>query len=171
MLRKHPAPRTHAKATGAVRHHGSHRSGEISHIRREISRAPVVLVLERDGLLRWALFETLNEAGYRVLSAPSGETAEAWLHEIDQDLSLALVDEDAWPLASPVRAILQTRWPALPIVVMLHDDHATREGRTRQMGAAEVLIKPFDLQDLTPLVERLTGYRQARTDTTIPPAV
>ena len=171
MLRKHAASRTHSHVSGAVRHPGSHRSGEISHIPRDISREPVVLIVERDGLLRWALYETLTDAGFRVLAPPSSVCTEAWLHEIDQDLSLALVDDDAWPLTSPIRAILATRWPSLPIVVMLHGEHPAVEARTPELGAAEVLVKPFDLPDLVNLVERLTGFPHGRTDIRVSPAV
>jgi hypothetical protein len=111
MLQKHQAPRTHARHTGVVRHCGSHPSGEISHIPRGISRDPVVLVVERDGLLRWALYETLNDAGFRVLAAPTSACAETWLRQLDQDVSLALVDEDAWPLKPAVGAVLQIAGP------------------------------------------------------------
>src|SRR5687768_5619085 len=121
MLPKYPAPL--AKHTGVVRHGGSHPAGEISHISRGISRDPIVLVVERDGLLRWALYETLNDAGFRVLATPTSVSAETWLRQIDQDVSLALVDEEAGPLTPAVRAVLQTRWPSLPIVVMLHGEH------------------------------------------------
>jgi two-component system nitrogen regulation response regulator GlnG len=131
----------------------------------------VVLVVEQDGLLRWALYETLADAGFRVLTAPSSACAEAWLRQIDQDLSLALIADDAWPLTAPVRAILQTRWPTLPIVVMLHGEHPALEARTRELGATEVLIKPFDLPDLVALVERLTGLPHARVAARISPAV
>jgi DNA-binding NtrC family response regulator len=171
MLQKHSAPRTQPKATGAVRHRGSHRSGEISHIPREISRDPVVLVVERDGLLRWALYETLADAGFRVLAAPSSACAETWLRQIDQDLSLALVDDDAWPLTPSVRAVLKTRWPSLPIVVMLHGEHPALEAQARELGATELLIKPFDLPELVTLVERLTGFPHMRSESRISPAV
>ena len=88
MSHKHSARHELAKHAGGVRPHLPHPTGEISHIRRGISRDPVVLVVERDGLLRWALYETLTEAGFRVLAAPSSACAEAWLRQIDQDLSL-----------------------------------------------------------------------------------
>jgi hypothetical protein len=110
MLSKRPALHTLAKAAGAVRQNRSCRSGEISHIRRGISRDPIVLVVERDALLRWAIYETLTSAGFRVLAAPGSDCAEAWLRQIDQDLSLALIDDDAWPLTPSARGVLQTRW-------------------------------------------------------------
>jgi DNA-binding response OmpR family regulator len=171
MLRKHQTSRTHANATGAVRHRGSHPSGEISHIRHEISREPVVLVVERDSLLRWALYETLTEAGFRVLAASSSVSAEAWLHQIDQDLSLALVDDDAWPLTPSAREILRSRWPSLPIVVTLHGEDPGLEARTREHGATDVLVKPFDLPVLARLVERLTGFPHGSEETRTKSAV
>jgi DNA-binding NtrC family response regulator len=171
MLRKHSAHRTQPKAAGAVRHRGSHRSGEMSHIPREISRDPVVLLVERDGLLRWALYETLTDAGFRVLAAPSSACAETWLREIDQDLSIALLDEDVWPLASSARALLGARWPGLPIVVMVHGEDPAVDARLRAHGATEVLVKPFDLPDLVSLIARLTGYPHARPQTRMSPAV
>jgi DNA-binding response OmpR family regulator len=172
MLLKHPAPRMHAKDTGVVRHGGSRPSGEISHIPRGISRDPIVLVVERDGLLRWALYETLTDAGFRVLAAPTSVSAETWLRQIDQDVALALVDEEAWPLTPAVRAVLQTRWPSLPIVVMLHGEHSALEAHGCDLDATDVLIKPFDLpEDLVTLVERLTGFPHTRAETRMSPAV
>jgi DNA-binding response OmpR family regulator len=161
MLSKYSAPRSHAQASDAVRQNGSHRSGEISHIRRGISPEPVVLVVERDTLMRWALFETLSSAGYRVLAAPCSHCAESWIRQIEQDLSLALIDDDAWPLTPSARGALQARWPTLPIVVMLHGEDPAIEARTREHGATEVLVKPFDLLELVDLVERLTGHPHA----------
>lgn len=169
MLPKHAAPRTLAKASGAVRQQRPSRSGEISHIRREISRAPVVLIVERDALLRWALYETLTTAGFRVLAAPNTACAEAWLHQIDQELSLAIIEDDVWPLPRPLKTVLEARWPALPIVVMLHGENPAIEVRVREHGATEVLVKPFDLPDLIDLAERLTSDAHALPGTRAAP--
>jgi DNA-binding NtrC family response regulator len=163
MLSKRPAPRTLATASGGARQNRSSRSGEISHIRREISRAPLVLVVDRDALLRWALYETLTTAGFRVLAAPGSDCAEAWVRQIDQDLSLALIDDDAWPLSPSARGALHARWPALPMVVMLHGENPAIEAQMRERGVSEVLVKPFDLPDIVDLVERLTKRPHAQT--------
>jgi two-component system, response regulator FlrC len=133
-----------------------------THIRREISRAPVVLLVERDALLRWALYETLTTAGFRVLAAPGTACAEAWLHQIDQELSLALIEDDVWPMPGRMKAVLQARWPTLPIVVMLHGANPAIEARVREHGAADVLVKPFDLPELVALAERLTSATHAQ---------
>lgn len=171
MLRKHSASRPHSKAAGDNSHRGSHSSGEISHISREISHDPVVLIVDRDNLLRWAIYETLTDAGFRVLAAPSSICAEGWIHQIEQNLSLALIDDDAWPLTPSVRTGLRTRWPTLPIVVMLHDEDQALETRTRAHGATDVIVKPFDLPDLVKLIERLTGSPHVKSETRVAPAV
>jgi DNA-binding NtrC family response regulator len=167
MRSKHAATDTLAKASGAVRQQHSRRASEISHIRREISCAPVVLIVERDALLRWALYETLTTAGFRVLAAPGTACAEAWLHQIDQELSLALIEDDVWPLTGRMKAVLQSRWPTLPMVVMLHGENPAIEARVREHGATDVLVKPFDLPDLVALAERLTSDSHARAGTRV----
>ena len=156
MRPKHAALRTLPKASGVVGQDRSGRSREISHICREISRAPVVLIIERDGLLRWALYETLSSSGFRVLAAAGTAHAKALVHQIDQELSLALVEDDVWPLTPSLRTALEARWPALPIVVMLHGENPAIEASVREQGAADVLVKPFDLPDLVARAERLT---------------
>lgn len=154
-------PTAHCKPTrppASERRNGHHGQRELSPTRREKSLSPVVLVMERDSLLRWALYETLAEAGFRVLAPPDTSCAEAWLQQIEQDLSVALVDETSWPLTPAARAVLRGRWPILPIVVMLHSDDAGLAARTREHGATDILVKPFELPDLVHLVERLAGH-------------
>jgi DNA-binding response OmpR family regulator len=131
----------------------------------------VVLIVDRDNLLRWAIYETLTDAGFRVLAAASSMCAEGWIHQIDQNLSLALIDDDAWPLTPSVRAGLRARWPTLPIVVMLHDEDPALEARTRALGATDVIVKPFDLPELVKLIERLTGFPHAHAETRTTPVV
>jgi DNA-binding NtrC family response regulator len=158
MLTKPSAHRKPTRHPAGECHSGHHGQRGLSPTPREKSRSPVVLIMERDSLLRWALYETLADAGFRVLAPPDSPCAESWLHQIEQDLSLVLVDESSWPLTPAARAVLRDRWPALPIVVMLHSDDAGLEARTRRHGATEILVKPFDLPDLVHVAERLTGY-------------
>jgi len=165
MLRKYDTSRSVARKLDAVRAKRHSVSGEISHSRREISRSPAVLVLERDALLCWALHETLTDAGFRVLTVPSCACAEPWSPEIDQDLALVLVDDDVWPLDGSTRAFLGTRFPGLPIVVMTNDVDPATDATLRAHGASEVLVKPFDLPDLVSVIECLTGYPHTQTAT------
>ncbi len=48
------------------------------------------------------------------------------------------------------------------MVVMLHGENPAIEARTREQGATEVLIKPFDLPALVDLAERLTSDTPTR---------
>lgn len=128
---------------------------------REEFPSPVILVVERDQLLRWALFEILADAGFRVLTAPDGPAALALIGQIDQDVALALVDDDTWPMTASVRAALQKRWPGLPFVVTLAMADPLVDARAREHGAAAVLIKPFDLNEVVREAQKLTARAHA----------
>src|SRR5262245_30229341 len=112
---------------------------------RENSRNPVVLIVERDRLLRWALYEVLCADGFRVITAPAPASAVWLLDRIEQDVHLAIVDDDSWAMTAQTRATLQRRWPALPIIVTMSADDPAVAARARKHGAAELLIKPFEL--------------------------
>jgi DNA-binding NtrC family response regulator len=127
---------------------------------REKARGDVVLIVERDPPPRRALYEGLGAAGYRSVTACDQLHAEDVLREIDQHLSLALVDDESWPLTASTRAALQQRWPTLPIVVMLESADPVLEQRASAHGAIEVLTKPFDLPEVVRLADRLTGHRR-----------
>jgi two-component system, response regulator FlrC len=132
---------------------------EESRTRQEKSLGPKVLVVERDRLLRWALHEVLSDAGFQVLTVPEGRCAQAVIDDVGEEFSLALVDDDSWPLTAAARATLRQRSPALPIVVTTHSDDEAVERRVRRHGAAEVLVKPFDLPELVRRVRHLTTAR------------
>jgi DNA-binding response OmpR family regulator len=156
MLRKLPIPRK-ARPAPVAPPAGGQAAHENSSAGREDFLSPVILVVERDRLLLWALYETLADAGFRVLTAHEGRGAEALLPDIAQDLSLALVDDESWPLTRSARAALHRRWPTLPIVVMSQSDDPDLERLAREHGATAVLTKPFDLADVLRLAERLAG--------------
>ena len=127
---------------------------------REKDRGAVVLIVERNPVLRRALYDGLGAAGYLGVTACDQLHAEAVLRDIDQDLALALVDDESWPLTASARATLQHRWPTLPIVVVLESGDPVLARRARARGAAEVLTKPFDVPEVVRLADRLTGHAQ-----------
>lgn len=159
MLRKPSSPRkplTPARRTVAT---ASQDRCVVSRTPGEKSHGPTILVVERDRLLRWALNEVLSDASFHVLTVPEGECAQAVLNDVGEDFSLALVDDDAWPLTAAARAALRRRFPALPIVAMTHSDDPAVERRARRHGAAAVLVKPFDLPRVVELVRQLAPPR------------
>jgi DNA-binding NtrC family response regulator len=118
--------------------------------------APVVLVVSRDGLLRWALYEALTAAHLRVLTCSDDSHAQEILPQVDADIDVAIIDDDTWPMTRSERNWLHVRWPDLPIIVLAHPGQDL-EHRVQEVGLAEFLVKPFDVSDLLQLVERTLG--------------
>jgi len=121
---------------------------------REVLPSPAVLVVSRDGLLRWALYEALTAVRLRVLACCDEAHAREILPRVDTDFALAIVDDDAWPMTRTNREWLQRRWPDLPIVVLAHSGQGV-EHRTQNLGLTHVVLKPFDVHDLVQLADRI----------------
>jgi DNA-binding response OmpR family regulator len=116
----------------------------------------VVLVVSKDSLLRWAVYEALTAAEFRVLTCTGEAQAYEILPRIDVDLSLAVVDDDTWPMTRSERHWLHGRWPRLPILVLAHPGQGL-EHRVKELGLADVLLKPFDVAHLVQMVERFVA--------------
>lgn len=157
MLRKLPSPRNPQRPAASASAADVEAPCENFRTRREKSLSPVVLIVERDRLLRWALYEVLSAAGFRVLTAPGPSCVEWIVQQVEQNVALVLLDDDSWPLTALTRATLVERWPAVVIAVTTQSDDPAVEARARKHGAVEVLIKPFELPELVHLVERLIG--------------
>jgi DNA-binding NtrC family response regulator len=123
---------------------------------REDLRTPLVLVVSRDGLLRWALYEALTAAHLRVWTCSDEAHAREILPQVRVDFDVALIDDDTWPMTRSERDWLHRLWPDLPIVVLAHPGQGL-EHRINELGLADVLLKPFDVSDLVQLVERIVA--------------
>jgi DNA-binding response OmpR family regulator len=163
MLRKAANRRKQSMPTLAA---GGEKSREIFPTSGEKSPSPVVLVVERDRLLRWALYEMFVNAGFRVLTAPDRLAAEALL-PIERTVALAIVDDATWPLTTSNCACLHHRWPGMPIIAMLENRDPALEHRARQHGAVAVIVKPFDVDELIVLARRLTQRPDAVVQTDV----
>ena len=114
---------------------------------------PTVLVVDDEPLIRWAVRETLEDAGYGVVEAGSaGEAisriAEARCPLVVALLDLRLPDSDDLSLLRRVRG----EAPACRIIVMTA--HGTPEILHDAMtqGAFGTISKPFDLSSILGLV-------------------
>lgn len=82
--------------------------------------APVVLLVEDDGLLLMEAADTLAEAGFTVLEAPHADQALKVL-ESRPDVEVLMTDVDM-PLGSmngfALARLVSRRWPRLPVLVV-----------------------------------------------------
>ena len=136
---------------------------EFSPHSREELPTPVVLVVSQDSLLRWALYEALTAANLRVLTCSDETHARDILPHVEARFSVAVIDDDTWPLTRSERDWLHLLSPGMPIVMLAHPNQAPEQGfecRVKELGLAEVVQKPFDIGDLVRLVVRLAGSRR-----------
>jgi DNA-binding response OmpR family regulator len=128
----------------------------MSRTHRNPPTSPVVFVVSHDSLLRWAVYEALTAKRFRVLTCCDDANARQILPQVHADFGLAIVDDDTWPMTRSERNWLHLRWPHLSIVVLAHPGQDL-EHRVKELGLADVVLKPFDIAHLVQLVERLVG--------------
>jgi len=116
-----------------------------------------ILVVDDDDAIVEALTELLVGEGYRVVSAGNGNDALAQLEKENPNLVLAdsiMPVVDGPGFVQRVRALPEFR--SLPVVVM----SASPEGVTlaaRTIGVSAVLSKPFELDEMLAMIQRLIG--------------
>ncbi|MBI3964191.1 MAG: response regulator transcription factor [Chloroflexi bacterium] len=111
-----------------------------------------ILVVDGKELIRTFVGTVLDDEGHEVVTAPHGDAALAVLQRWSPDLillGLPLVDMSGWDLA---HEYYQTTTEPAPIVVLAPLTYATN--RATQIDAAEVLVKPFQRDDLVRAVDR-----------------
>src|SRR5215218_2584281 len=116
-----------------------------------------LLLVEDDPTLRELVVQVLREEGYHAHSAPDGASGLALLARPDAPpvgavlLDLRLPDMDGPTFAASYR---RRPGPLAPLVVFTAASPAEAAAAAAQLGAAGVVPKPFDLDDLLAAVGR-----------------
>jgi DNA-binding NtrC family response regulator len=124
--------------------------------RIEEIRAPRVLVVDDEPLMRWSIAETLGELGCQVIEAGDARTA---LELVGTDVHLVLLDlllPDCVDLS--VLSRMRRLVPSTPVILM----SASATPITVREAAAcgvPVIPKPFELADLAAHVRRALSDR------------
>jgi len=121
----------------------------------EKMRAPRVLVVDDERLVRWSIAETLGALGYAVIEAADAKSA---LDAFDEDVDVVLLDLHL-PDCNDMSVLARMRRiaPATPVIVMTAFATPAALNEAAAHGAP-ILPKPFDLHDLAARV------RQALSD-------
>ena len=117
------------------------------------SAATRVLVVDDEPLVRWSVSETLSAHGYEVLEAGNARSALNAVADPSRPIDVVFLDlklpdcGDLQLLASMRRVS-----PMTPLILMTA--HATPEiaADALRLGAIAVVEKPFEIDDLAPLV-------------------
>ena len=112
---------------------------------------PLVLIVDDDESTREMLVMALTEEGYRTGEAGDGREAIRFL--TDQRPDLVLLDVRMPGMTGPeLLSLLRRQHPGLPVVLTSADPRLVHDATHE--GAVDVLIKPFDLDQLTDTVAR-----------------
>ena len=119
-----------------------------------------VLLIDDDAALRTLLVLALGQAGYPAVAVPDGQAALELLAQQGGDqpdvilLDLHMPVLDGWGFAAGYRMLPTPQGQRAPIVVV--SANADAEEAAARLGAVDVLVKPFDLEELLARVARYT---------------
>jgi two-component system, NtrC family, nitrogen regulation response regulator GlnG len=129
--------------------------------------AGTILVADDDAAIRTVLNQALGRAGYLVRTTGNAATLWRWASAGEGDLvvtDVIMPDENAFELIPRLKKLR----PDLPIIVMSAQNTLMTAITAAERGAYEYLPKPFDLNELTAVVQRALqakGKKQAANDT------
>jgi two-component system, NtrC family, nitrogen regulation response regulator GlnG len=115
--------------------------------------AGTILVADDDAAIRTVLNQALGRAGYLVRTTGNAATLWRWASAGEGDLvvtDVIMPDENAFELIPRLKKLR----PDLPIVVMSAQNTLMTAITAAERGAYEYLPKPFDLNELTAVVQR-----------------
>jgi DNA-binding NtrC family response regulator len=122
--------------------------------------AATILVVDDEPLVRWSVSETLQESGCRVIEAGDAATALRAMAAPTLSADAVLLDLDL-PDSRDLGLLsaIHTLAPAIPIILMTaHGSNEIFE-EARRRGAFASLHKPFELGDLSPLIDQALAGR------------
>lgn len=120
--------------------------------------ARTLLIIDDEPNMRWVLGRALEQAGYTVRAAATGDEAAGVLGREAVDLvllDLKLKGEDGLVILRRLRE----RWPALVVIIITAYGTVATAVEAMQLGAADFLRKPFDVEEITFKVARTLERR------------
>ena len=112
-----------------------------------------ILIADDDRAIRTVLDQALGRVGYDVRLTGNAATLWRWVSEGEGDLvitDVVMPDENGLDLLPRMKKIR----PELPIIVMSAQSTFLTAVRANERGAYDYLPKPFDLSELTNVVQR-----------------
>ena len=109
-----------------------------------------ILVIDHDPRVNDVLRLLLTDAGYKAIAAPDLDAAVHLLGSMKVDLVITNYMEpayrrgDRWPVLEMFKHLVD---PGTPIIVMTTSPEELNQS-ARQLGVADLLGKPFSLDDL-----------------------
>lgn len=124
---------------------------------------PLLLLVEDERLLRWALRKRLEGAGYTVVEAPTLGEAEQQLRRCRPDVVLLDVH---LPDGSGIDFLAgqHDKLADSSVFVMTAEGHVDDAVRAMKLGASDFLTKPVDQEELLRTIQRATILRREKLE-------
>ncbi len=125
--------------------------------------AGTILICDDDSAIRTVLNQALGRAGYDVRTTGTAAGLWRWVSAGDGNLvitDVVLPDENGFDLIPRIKKIR----PELPVVVMSAQNTILTAITAAERGAFDYLPKPFDLKELTSVVQRALASPNAKRD-------
>src|SRR5689334_10870152 len=122
-----------------------------------------ILIADDDSAIRTVLNQALGRAGYDVRTTGTAAGLWRWVSAGDGSLvitDVVLPDENGFDLIPRIKRIR----PELPIVVMSAQNTILTAITAAERGAFDYLPKPFDLKELTSVVQRALAAPNAKRE-------
>ncbi len=122
-----------------------------------------VLIVEDDVTLREALKDTLELAGYSVVTAENGEEALTKLSR--QNIRLIVSDLQMQPIDGlHLLESVKQKYPAIPLILMTAYGTIEKAVEAMRLGAVDFLVKPFEAKQLVAQVAQHIAERPIQDD-------
>jgi two-component system nitrogen regulation response regulator GlnG len=126
--------------------------------------AGTILIADDDAAVRTVLNQALGRAGYDVRTTGTAAGLWRWVTAGDGNLVITdviLPDENGFDLIPRIKRVR----PELPIVVMSAQNTILTAINAAERGAFEYLPKPFDLKEVTAIVQRALASSTKKHET------
>ncbi len=123
----------------------------------------MILIADDDSAIRTVLNQALGRAGYDVRTTGTAAGLWRWVAAGDGNLVITdviLPDENGFDLIPRIKRLR----PDLPVVVMSAQNTILTAITAAERGAFDYLPKPFDLKELTAVVQRALASPQGKRD-------
>lgn len=119
-----------------------------------------VLLVDDDDSIRWVLNETLEDLGLKVTQTSAADDAIKLLQTSHYDL---IISDVRMPGTSGIELLnyCQENYPDIPVVIMTAHSDLDSAVTAYSEGAFEYLPKPFDLDEVSEIVERALTPKQS----------
>ena len=122
-----------------------------------------ILIADDDSAIRTVLNQALSRAGYDVRTTGTAAGLWRWVAAGEGNLvvtDVVLPDESGFDLLPRIKRLR----PNLPVVVMSAQNTILTAITATERGAFDYLPKPFDLKELTAIIQRALAAPQMRRE-------